>query len=171
MTSHPFHLAEINYPSRFISSATFFQKSYHDIIYLQVFYNEGEGKLVSVSPGPPMSDYLTSKLVADSLMWQQTFRNDSPSPEQELPPQPPLRPASLLGGGADLASPGTSGGKILVLDPGVVNDIEKEARRLATDVDALVENLACVLQVTILLSLYEQHVIFVPRICPIIFPI
>ena len=115
---------------------------------------------MSVSPGPPMSDYLTSKLVADSLMWQQTFRNDSPSPEQELPPQPPLRPASLLGGGADLASPGagTSGGKILVLDPGVVNDIEKEARRLATDVDALVENLACVLQVTILLSLYEQRV-------------
>ena len=26
--------------------------------------------------------YLTSKLVADSLMWQQTFRNDSPSPEE-----------------------------------------------------------------------------------------
>ena len=152
-------MAEINYPSRFISSATFFQKSYHDIIYLQVFYNEGEGKLVSVSPGPPMSDYLTSKLVADSLMWQQTFRNDSPSPEQELPPQPPLRPASLLGGGADLASPGagTSGGKILVLDPGVVNDIEKEARRLATDVDALVENLACVLQVTILLSMNNMY--------------
>ena len=155
--------------SRFTSFATISQNSDHDI-YLQVFYNEGEGKLVSVSPGPPMSDYLTSKLVADSLMWQQTFRNDSPSPEQELPPQPPLRPASLLGGGADLASPGagTSGGKILVLDPGVVNDIEKEARRLATDVDALVENLACVLQVTILLSLYEQHVIFV--LLHIIFP-
>ena len=155
--------------SRFTSFATISQNSDHDI-YLQVFYNEGEGKLVSVSPGPPMSDYLTSKLVADSLMWQQTFRNDSPSPEAELPPQPPLRPASFLGGGADLASPGagTSGSKILVLDPGVVNDIEKEARRLATDVDALVENLACVLQVTILLSLYEQHVIFV--LLHIIFP-
>ena len=31
----------------------------------------------------------------------------------------------------------------------IINHIEKEARRLATDVDALVENLSCVLQVSI----------------------
>ena len=48
---------------------------------MEVYYSEGEGRLVSVSPPPgsdqpPMSQVLTSKLVADSLMWQQTFRND-----------------------------------------------------------------------------------------------
>ena len=48
---------------------------------VEVYYSEGEGRLVSVSPPPgsdqpPMSQVLTSKLVADSLMWQQTFRND-----------------------------------------------------------------------------------------------
>merc|ERR1719410_2751072 len=58
---------------------------------VEVYYSEGEGRLVSVSPPPgsdqpPMSQVLTSKLVADSLMWQQTFRNDSPSPEEEPRP-------------------------------------------------------------------------------------
>ena len=39
---------------------------------VEVYYSEGEGRLVSVSapPGcdqPPMAQYLTSKLVADTL--------------------------------------------------------------------------------------------------------
>eukprot|EP00092_Neocalanus_flemingeri_P065600 GFUD01079807.1.p1 GENE.GFUD01079807.1~~GFUD01079807.1.p1 ORF type:complete len:336 (-),score=109.42 GFUD01079807.1:356-1363(-) len=118
-----------------------------------VYYNEGEGRLVSCSPpaATPMSQYLTSKLVADSLMWQQTFRNDSPSPEEPQPttrvPNDPdsaarPRPSSL---GSDLPSSLPSP-RDLVVDPMVLNDIEKEARRLATDVDSLVENLSCVLQ-------------------------
>jgi len=118
-----------------------------------VYYNEGEGRLVSCSPpaATPMSQYLTSKLVADSLMWQQTFRNDSPSPEETPPsvtvPNDPdsaarPRPSSL---GSELTNSLPSP-RDLVVDPMVLNDIEKEARRLATDVDSLVENLSCVLQ-------------------------
>jgi len=118
-----------------------------------VYYNEGEGRLVSCSPpaATPMAQYLTSKLVADSLMWQQTFRNDSPSPEEPQPttriPNDPdsaarPRPSSL---GCDLPSSLPSP-RDLVVDPMVLNDIEKEARRLATDVDSLVENLSGVLQ-------------------------
>ena len=33
----------------------------------------------------------------------------------------------------------------MAVDPRVLNDIEREARRLATDVDSLVENLSCML--------------------------
>jgi len=124
--------------------------STHDTV---VYYNEGEGRLVSCSPpaATPMSQYLTSKLVADSLMWQQTFRNDSPSPEDPQPstrvPNDPdsaarPRPSSL---GSDLATSIPSP-RDLVVDPMVLNDIEKEAHRLATDVDSLVESLSCVLQ-------------------------
>merc|ERR550532_810092 len=95
-----------------------------------------------------MSQVLTSKLVADSLMWQQTFRNDSPSPEEEPRPGTSLqRPTSLPGPSSDSTSAVAIRAKVSsVLDPGVINHIEKEARRLATDVDALVENLSCVLQ-------------------------
>jgi len=118
-----------------------------------VFYNEGDGRLVSCSPpaATPMAQYLTSKLVADSLMWQQTFRNDSPSPDEPEPstrvPNDPdsaarPRPSSL---GSDLPSSLPSP-RDMIADPLVLNDIEKEARRLATDVDSLVENLSCVLQ-------------------------
>ena len=32
------------------------------------------------------------------------------------------------------------------MDPALVEDIERQARRLATDVDSVVENLACILQ-------------------------
>ena len=81
------------------------QEDTRDDTKVEVFYSEGEGKLVSVSPpdgsGQPMSQYLTRKLVADSLMWQQTFRNDSPSPEEPGPGQAPgvsgvSRPDTLL---------------------------------------------------------------------------
>ena len=98
--------------------------------------------------------YLTSKLVADSLMWQQTFRNDSPSPEEwpghspeeviyqlsfvsiypflKVPGARP-RPSSLVNEGQQ--------GEIVIApvlpvapDPKVLEDLEKEARRLATEV-------------------------------------
>jgi len=125
----------------------------HHVHSTVVYYNEGEGRLVSCSPpaATPMSQYLTSKLVADSLMWQQTFRNDSPSPEEPQPstrvPNDPdsaarPRPSSL---GSELPSSLPSP-RDLVVDPMLLNDIEKEARRLATDVDSLVENLSGVLQ-------------------------
>jgi hypothetical protein len=32
------------------------------------------------------------------------------------------------------------------VDPALVEDIERQARRLATDVDSVVENLSCILQ-------------------------
>ncbi len=32
------------------------------------------------------------------------------------------------------------------MDPALVEDLERQARRLATDVDSVVENLACILQ-------------------------
>jgi len=118
-----------------------------------VYYNEGDGRLVSCSPpaATPMSTYLTTKLVTDSLMWKHTFRSNSPSPDD---PQPPTsvpsdpdpaarpRPSSLV---SDLTSSLPSP-RDMVVDPMVLNDIEKEARLLATDVDCLVENLSCVLQ-------------------------
>jgi len=119
-----------------------------------VYYNEGDGSIVSCSPpaATPMSTYLTTKLVADSIMWQQTFRNDSPSPDElqqpatSVPNDPDCaarpRPSSL---GSDLPSSLPSP-RDMVVDPMVLNDIEKEARLLATDVDSLVENLSCVLQ-------------------------
>ena len=126
---------------------------------VEVFYSEGEGKLVSVSPpggsAQPMSQYLTRKLVADSLMWQQTFRNDSPSPEEPGPVpggsggSGVCRPDTLLVSHLDQDKAQVSGaGKISVIDTSVINDIEKDARRLATDVDAMVENLSCILQVS-----------------------
>jgi len=115
---------------------------------VEVYYSEGEGKLISVSPPngsaqTPMAQYLTSKLVADSLMWQETFRNDSPSPDD---PSPGLsRPSSLCVN--ETVSDQVHGqGKISVIDTGVINDIEKDARRLATDVDEMIENLSCILQ-------------------------
>merc|ERR1712098_163419 len=86
--------------------------------------------------------YLTSKLVADSLMWRETFRNDSPSPE-------PL----VSGGQAEQErdrgrqSPPTTldlevGRTARMLDQQVLADVEVEARRLASEVDSLVELLS-----------------------------
>ena len=111
-----------------------------------MYYNEGDGRLVSCSPptAPPMSTYLTTKLVTDSLMWKQTFRSDSPSPDD--PPLPNnVHNESESATRPDLTS-SLSSPRDMVVDPMVLNDIEKEARLLATDVDNLVENLSCVLQ-------------------------
>jgi len=126
----------------------------------QVFFNEGSGRLECEDGGDPgtTTKYLTSKLVADSLMWQQTFRNDSPSPEEwpghspeegpssEPDPGPGARPrpSSLVneGQGEIVKVPAVPGAP----DPRVLEDLEREARRLATEVDSLVENLSCTLQ-------------------------
>ena len=105
---------------------------------MEVYYSEGEGRLVSVSPPPgddqpPMSHYLTSKLVADSLMWQQTFRNDSPSPEEPRPGTSLQRPTSLPGPSSDSTSAVAIRAKVSsVLDPGVINHIEKDAIDMRT---------------------------------------
>ena len=48
--------------------------------------------------------------------------------------------------GVNCPAPSPHPARDLVVDPMVLNDIEKEARRLATDVDSLVENLSGVLQ-------------------------
>lgn len=125
----------------------------------QVFFNEGSGRLECEDGGDPgtTTKYLTSKLVADSLMWQQTFRNDSPSPEEwpgrspeegsssEPDPNTRSRPSSLIEGGQQgevVRVPAVQGAP----DPRVIEDLEREARRLATEVDSLVENLSCTLQ-------------------------
>ena len=84
-----------------------------------------------------MTQYLTSKLVADSLLWRETFRSSSPSPEDEAGPGAPLSsPPGPVQQPAPVSAP----------DPAVLLDIEREARRLAGDVDSLVESLACILQ-------------------------
>ena len=107
-------------------------------------------------------------------MWQQTFRNDSPSPEEwpgrspeeveflfgylhihdymtpqgscsEPDPSTRSRPTSLIEGGQQgevVRVPAVQGAP----DPRVIEDLEREARRLATEVDSLVENLSCTLQ-------------------------
>ena len=108
---------------------------------MEVYNCEGDGGLVSVSPPPgseqpPMSQYLTSKLVADSLTWQQTFRNDS-SPEEPRPGTSIQITSSLPDPASDpVAAMATRAKVSAVLDPGVINQIEKEARKLAADVPA-----------------------------------
>ena len=111
---------------------------------VQVYYSEGEGRLVSVSPDnsqPPMSQYLTRKLISDTLMWQETFRNDSPSPEEQGDEGSGLEKPLRLEPEVPPARRGLE-----VLDPRLINDMEREARRLATELDCLVETLACALQ-------------------------
>ena len=111
---------------------------------VQVYYSEGEGRLVSVSPDnsqPPMSQYLTRKLISDTLMWQETFRNDSPSPEEQGDGGSGLEKTLSLEPEVQPARRGLE-----VLDPRLINDMEREARRLATELDCLVETLACALQ-------------------------
>ena len=107
----------------------------------EVYYSDG--RLVC-GEDSSATQYLTSKLVADSLMWQQTFRNDSPSPVDSPSPNattPTITSSSLPESMASLAI-----AKPAPVDVWVLGDIETEARRLATEVDNLVESLACILQ-------------------------
>ena len=77
------------------------------------------------------TQYLTSKLVQDSLRWQQDHQPCEPSPLSS-----PRKSAARAA--AARAEP-------TVLDPQLLNDIENDARHLAMSVDGLVENLAAIL--------------------------
>merc|ERR1711915_1164392 len=66
-------------------------------------------------------------------MWQQTFRNDSPSPEDRIDQQQPAAVSKAVV-------------KSMTADPILLEDIERQARRLASDVDNVIENLSCILQ-------------------------
>jgi len=98
-----------------------------------------DGRLVCEVDTENTTQYLTSKLVADSIMWQQTFRNDSPSPEDVL---------EHTSSSSHTQPTNTTQLKRVnsIVDPTLIEDVERQARRLATDVDNVVENLACVLQ-------------------------
>jgi len=98
-----------------------------------------DGRLVCEVDTENTTQYLTSKLVADSIMWQQTFRNDSPSPEDVL---------EHTRSSSHTQPTNTTQLKRVnsIVDPTLIEDVERQARRLATDVDNVVENLACVLQ-------------------------
>ncbi len=89
------------------------------------------------------TNYLTSKLVRDSLRWQNEHagRPLGPSPSPcASPRRRPQQPAS----GSRNAQIATSSQPNL-LDPNYLIDLENDARHLATSVDSLVENLAGVL--------------------------
>jgi len=115
----------------------------HDPVLPEVYYSDG--RLVC-GEDSSATQYLTSKLVADSLMWQQTFRNDSPSPGGDDDPNTtsPSATTPTLSLNDSMASLAIA--KPADIDIGVLGDIEREARRLATEVDSLVESLACILQ-------------------------
>ena len=85
------------------------------------------------------TEYLTAKLVEDSIKWQQNPDLQSPksSPTRRRPQtlQTALR--------EDLAV--STGPKINALDPNSIEDIERHARYLAACVDLMVENLSGVL--------------------------
>lgn len=82
------------------------------------------------------TQYLTSKLVQDSIQWQQEHQdqtNLSPmeSPRRRLRPLNPLNPDD---------------GRPSMIDPLLLASLENDARLLATSVDGLVENLSGILQ-------------------------
>jgi len=107
-----------------------------------------DGRLVSEDSSPLSRDFLTNKLVADSLMWQETHQGgvDQPSPQEEdgggvsvhhlVPPQR---------GDVAIRRQETKPVNVMA-DPMLLLTLEREARRLASDVDSVVENLACILQ-------------------------
>jgi len=99
-----------------------------------------DGRLVSECDSQVSRDYLTNKLVADSLLWQQNFKPDlSPSPEEGCRLAPPHRNEVAI------RHKETKPAEMMA-DPVLLATLEREARRLASDVDTVVENLACILQ-------------------------
>ena len=108
----------------------------------EVYYSEG--KLVCEEDNTA-TQYLTSKLVADSIMWRETFRNDSPSPVDTPPPPvcpdtPTVTPVAAVADDVAVSRPADT------VDPAVLADMEREARRLAGEVDTIVEGLGAILQ-------------------------
>jgi hypothetical protein len=98
------------------------------------------------------TEYLTSKLVEDSLKWQNECAGDITF--TATPKDSPLRrrPQNLAGvlGAEDLNKMSILSLKPKVkvdsLDPDAIEDVERHARYLAACVDAMVENLSGVLQ-------------------------
>lgn len=96
--------------------------------------NKAEPFLVDESTSAT-TEYLTSKLVRDSLKWQRennpSDRNPSPNANQS-----PIRRGKLSNPDEIVADS---------LDPTVIADLENSARHLATSVDNMVESLSGVL--------------------------
>merc|ERR1712217_245164 len=106
------------------------------------------------------TEYLTSKLVEDSLKWQKECTShplmDSPkdSPVKKRPQT--LLPTTMMPGSLTLQDGSTinsvslkdekSSKKLETLDPNAIEDIERHAKYLAACVDSMVENLSGVLQ-------------------------
>ena len=94
------------------------------------------------------TEYLTSKLVEDSLKWQKESKaGDKPS--FQSPKESPVRKRphnlSVDFKCLSLKSPAVVK-RMDVLDPTAIEDVEKHARYLAACVDSMVENLSGVLQ-------------------------
>ena len=91
------------------------------------------------------TEYLTSKLVEDSLKWQNESKasNSSLIPSPRDSPAKKIRPQNISD---DIKSLSIKQKHLDVLDPTAIDDIEKHARYLAACVDSMVENLSSVLQ-------------------------
>ncbi|XP_059099039.1 uncharacterized protein LOC131893112 [Tigriopus californicus] len=86
------------------------------------------------------TQYLTSKLVQDSLQWQQDHK-DQPNLSPMESPRRRLRPLSHAND-----EDGRRDGRPSTIDPLLLASLENDARLLATSVDGLVENLSGILQ-------------------------
>ena len=84
---------------------------------------------------PATTDYLTSKLVQDSLKWQKDHPHAEGSPSGS--------PRKVKAQSAAVTSSSSSHVR---MDPNLIMALENDARHLATSVDNLVENLSGVLQ-------------------------
>ena len=87
------------------------------------------------------TEYLTSKLVEDSLKWQRECKADKSS--FSSPKESPIRKQRLQNINEDMKSLSLNPNqKIDALDPTAIEDVEKHARYLAACVDSMVENLS-----------------------------
>ena len=88
------------------------------------------------------TEYLTSKLVEDSLKWQNESKACGssllPSPRDSPMAAKKIRPQNISD---DIKRLSIKPKKMDVLDPTAIDDIEKHARYLAACVDSMVENL------------------------------
>ncbi len=91
------------------------------------------------------TDYLTAKLVQDSLNWQKEHgasAGGGAGPGGSSVPASPSRKGTTV---SSAAARRTDARISVLLDPSVLADLEHDARHLATSVDCLVENLSGIL--------------------------
>jgi len=164
-----------------VSPETDMSASYHEIFDTQLMasvagidlrdndQDEDDEEAVNARLGGPLlsldnntastTEYLTSKLVEDSLKWQKECSSqpnvDSPrdSPAKKRPqtllPNPMIPGSVTLQDGSIKAlslKDEKSAKKLETLDPSAIEDVERHARYLAACVDSMVENLSGVLQ-------------------------